>query len=119
MTTGHPARFVSEITPAAPNARAELRHRPPNTQPYIMTPHTDTPPSPNTRRTDLDRWPSIRIVCTAGPDWNLRARAQRFSKASGGRTRRNRTVTIRTFPQVNHGVAEADGGGRNRVVPEF
>jgi len=40
-------------------------------------------------------------------------------KASGGRTRRNRTVTIRTFPQVNHGVAEAHGGGRNRVVPEF
>src|ERR1035437_3061417 len=32
--------FVSEITPAAPNARAELRHRPPNTQPCIMTPHT-------------------------------------------------------------------------------
>jgi len=22
---------------------------------------------------DLDRWPSIRIVCTAGTDWNVRA----------------------------------------------
>jgi hypothetical protein len=37
----------------------------------------------------------------------------------GGRKRRNRTAANRMFPQVNRYVVEANGTGRNRVVPEF
>lgn len=45
--------FVSEIIPAAPNAREELRYRLPNTQPRITTPHSATLPVPSARRTAL------------------------------------------------------------------
>src|ERR1035441_5529540 len=71
------------------------------------------------RSIDLDRWPSNRIVCTAGADWNVRARVQRFRNGPGGRKRRNRMAANRTFPQVNRYVVEADGTGRNRIVPEL
>ena len=44
-------RFVNEITPAAPNAPAEARRRPPNIKPPIMTPRTATLPPHERRRT--------------------------------------------------------------------
>jgi hypothetical protein len=43
--------FVSQIIPAAPNTRSEVRCRPPNTQPRIITAHPPAYPPPNTHRT--------------------------------------------------------------------
>lgn len=43
--------FGSEVIPAAPNARTEVRHRPPNIQPRILTPHVAASPAPSARRT--------------------------------------------------------------------
>jgi hypothetical protein len=44
---------------------------------------------------------------------------ERIRNGPGGRKRRNRTAANRTFPQVNRYVVEADGTGRNRIVPEL
>jgi len=44
---------VSKATSAAPNARAEVRHRHPNMPPHIMTPHTATIPADGERRTGV------------------------------------------------------------------
>jgi hypothetical protein len=43
--------FVSQIIPAAPNTRSEVRCRPPNTQPRMITAHPPAYPPPNTHRT--------------------------------------------------------------------